>query len=425
MARLERPDGVELHWEERGEGPLVVLAPYWSGHPGVYEGLLSDLARDHRVVTWDARGTGESTRAGPYDMETDCSDLEAILEAAGGEAVVISTADGANRGVRVAASRPDLVAAVVALGTAPFARMHFEGSEGMIASDTVVDAFIKMLERDYRGALRTLLAATNAQMSEAELRERVGFQVSYCPQEPAAARVRAWAEDDPTAAARETGDRLWILAAPDVAGPLAATGTRAPQVDRGADPEGADRGGRGGNGPDLPARARRRRDPADQRPAAPGIEPVSELFRSLPPPARLAALGALAVPGSMLFPWYGIEFSSGLSQTGFDSFGLGQLALLLTVGAALYLIARCAGGYELPRPLREGSLLAVAGGWAAVLVGYLMLDKPDEISGFTDIHLRYGIFVALGGSLALLLGGLRLRRDEIVAERRQRNYEEL
>ena len=89
------------------------------------------------------------------------------------------------------------------------------------------------------------------------------------------------------------------------------------------------------------------------------------------------------------------------------------------MGAALYLIARCAGGYELPRPLREGSLLAVAGGWAAILVGYLMLDKPDEISGYTDIHLRYGIFVALGGSLALLLGGLRLRRDEIVAERRR------
>lgn len=144
------------------------------------------------------------------------------------------------------------------------------------------------------------------------------------------------------------------------------------------------------------------------------------VFRSLPPPARLAALGALAVPGSMLFPWYGIEFSSGLSLTGFDSFGLGQLALLITVGVALYLIVRCAGGYQLPRPLRQGSLLAAAGVWAAILTGYLMLDKPDEISGRTGIHLRYGIFFALGGSLALLFGGLRLRRDEIVAERRRK-----
>ena len=145
---------------------------------------------------------------------------------------------------------------------------------------------------------------------------------------------------------------------------------------------------------------------------------MSELFRSLPAPARLAALGALAVPGSMLFPWYGIQFGPGLSATGFDSFGLGQLALLITVGAAVYLIARCASGYELPRPLREGSLLALAGAWSAVLVGYLMLDRPDTISIYTDIHLRFGIFLALGGALALLVGGLRLRRDEIVAERR-------
>src|ERR687887_1175937 len=107
----------------------------------------------------------------------------------------------------------------------------------------------------------------------------------------------------------------------------------------------------------------------------------TELFRSLPPPARLAAVGALVIPGSMLFPWYGIQFGPGLSQTGFDSFSIGQLALLLTVAAALYLIFRCASGYELPRPLHEGSLLGAAGAWSAVLVGYLMLDRPDEISG--------------------------------------------
>jgi hypothetical protein len=131
-----------------------------------------------------------------------------------------------------------------------------------------------------------------------------------------------------------------------------------------------------------------------------------ELFRSLEPPARLAATGALAIPVSMLLPWYGIQFGPGLAQTGFDSFGLGELALLVTAGAALYLIT------PLPRPLSEGALLAVAGAWAALLVAYLMIDRPDEISGHTDIHLRYGIFVAMGGALALLLGGLRLRRDQ-------------
>jgi hypothetical protein len=141
----------------------------------------------------------------------------------------------------------------------------------------------------------------------------------------------------------------------------------------------------------------------------------TELFRSLPPPARLATVGALAVLGSMLMPWYGIQFGPGLSQTGFDSLGLGQLAVVLTCGAVLYLVIRCAAGYRPPRPLSEGGLLAVAGVWAALLVAYLMIDRPDEIAGHTHIHLRYGIFVAMGGAVAMLVGGLRLRRDKTAA----------
>jgi pimeloyl-ACP methyl ester carboxylesterase len=219
MPTLGRPDGVELAFEERGEGPPVVFAPYWSGYPGVFEGLISDLARDHRVIGWDARGTGQSTRAGPYDMDTDCGDLEAILEIAGGPSILVGVADGANRAVRVAADRPDLVRAVVAMGTAPMSRHTFEGTEGMLASSTVIDAFIQMLESDYRAALRTVLTATNTQMSEDELRERVSLQASYAPREASVARVRAWIDDEPTDAARRTGDRLWVFTSTDVAGP--------------------------------------------------------------------------------------------------------------------------------------------------------------------------------------------------------------
>ncbi len=218
MPSLVRPDGIELHWEERGTGATMMLAPWWSGHPAVYEGLLSELARDHRVVVWDARGTGRSTRSGPYDMGTDCTDLEALLEHLGGGVSVMCVADATNRACRVAATRPELVDAVLAFGAGPFALTHFQGEEGMLASDAVVNAFLEMLERDYRGALRTILSATNSQMSEEELRERVAAQISHCPQDAAVGRVRAWAEDDPTDAARELGERLWIFSAPDAAG---------------------------------------------------------------------------------------------------------------------------------------------------------------------------------------------------------------
>ncbi len=136
-----------------------------------------------------------------------------------GPATILSVVNGANVAVHLAARRPDLVAAVVAFGAGPLAREHVLGGEGLVASEAVVDAFLKMLESDYRGALRNLLTSTNPQMSEPEVRERVADQVEYCPQEAAIARVHAWVEDDPTTAAKAVGPRLWVFSAPDVAGP--------------------------------------------------------------------------------------------------------------------------------------------------------------------------------------------------------------
>jgi pimeloyl-ACP methyl ester carboxylesterase len=220
VPELSRPDGTRLHYEVRGDsGPPVVLATYWTWSPGVYEPLLEDLASDHRVVTYHLRGTGQSSRQGPYDVETDSGDLEGLLEEVEGAVLLFSTADGTNRMVRVAARRPDLVAAAVTFGTAPIARAQFTGQEGMLGSDSVVGAFFETFERNYRTGLRTLIEATNPQMSEDELRERIDAQAEFSPQEAALGRLRAWLGDDPGAEARALGDRLWIFRAAGVAGP--------------------------------------------------------------------------------------------------------------------------------------------------------------------------------------------------------------
>ena len=44
MASLERDGGIEIHWEERGSGPLVVLAPYCISYPSVFDPLEAELA---------------------------------------------------------------------------------------------------------------------------------------------------------------------------------------------------------------------------------------------------------------------------------------------------------------------------------------------------------------------------------------------
>jgi hypothetical protein len=56
-------------------------------------------------------------------------------------------------------------------------------------------------------------------MNEEELAARVRYQAEYSPAAASSARIRAWADDDPTEAARATGDRLWVVYSQDVAGP--------------------------------------------------------------------------------------------------------------------------------------------------------------------------------------------------------------
>jgi len=161
MPYLERPGAVKIHWEERGSGPLVVLAPYANAHPSVYDPLETELTSDHRIVRFDDRGMGQSTRTGPFDMETGAGDLAAVIDEAGGPAVVITLTDAVHRAARVAVRRPDLVEALVAPGGTPAGRARLEGSEAMVASDSVVDAFMSMGETDYRGALRSVMTAAN------------------------------------------------------------------------------------------------------------------------------------------------------------------------------------------------------------------------------------------------------------------------
>jgi hypothetical protein len=119
-------------------------------------------------------------------------------------------------------------------------------------------------------------------------------------------------------------------------------------------------------------------------------------------------IGALVAIASPLLPWYGVPVSGGLSKTGFDQFGLAALAMMITAGAALVLIARGARGYVPPRPLGAGGLLIAAGVWIGVLVCYLIADRPEELAGSSNVNLRVGLFVALGGAVALVAGGMRV-----------------
>jgi len=77
-------DGVRLHYELAGDGPLVVLThglgsdlEYWTPH-------VDALARDCRVLRWDLRGAGASEKPpGPYDVACFARDLASLLDRVG------------------------------------------------------------------------------------------------------------------------------------------------------------------------------------------------------------------------------------------------------------------------------------------------------------------------------------------------------
>src|SRR5688500_5437756 len=211
MPLLKLSDGAELHWDERGAGPLVVISNQFFSETWVFEGLIALLAEEHRVVTYDPRGTGRSARKGPYELEVDARDLVELIEAGGPPAVVICMGDGSNRAVHAAAARMDLIDAVGCAAGNPVGASAVEGADGLAGSESVLAALVSMMETDYRGALRTMIGTANPAFDEETVRMRVNSTAENCPQDVAAERIRSWIADVALEPARALGDRLWIL----------------------------------------------------------------------------------------------------------------------------------------------------------------------------------------------------------------------
>jgi pimeloyl-ACP methyl ester carboxylesterase len=121
---------------------------------------------------------------------------------------------GYNLVARGAARRPDLISEVLAVGPAAAAilpRSELKGSGVMAGSDSVAELITKMLSTDPRTALHTVVRASNPELDEDQLRERVDRASAYISPEAARDRVQVWLQDDTSEQASVLGDRLWIL----------------------------------------------------------------------------------------------------------------------------------------------------------------------------------------------------------------------
>jgi 3-oxoadipate enol-lactonase len=73
----------KIHWEAQGSGTPVLLIMGHLYSSKLWYPLIPALARRHRVITFDNRGTGQSDTTGGVTIETLTADALAVLDAAG------------------------------------------------------------------------------------------------------------------------------------------------------------------------------------------------------------------------------------------------------------------------------------------------------------------------------------------------------
>ncbi len=106
-----------------GELPVVVLQPFWTAMEDAiadHRSFIAQIARTHRVLVHDRRGTGESERRpGHISLEAMVDDVLAVMTDAGvDQAVLVGMGEAGPLAVHVAGARPDRVLRLVLIDPA-------------------------------------------------------------------------------------------------------------------------------------------------------------------------------------------------------------------------------------------------------------------------------------------------------------------
>ncbi len=136
---------------------------------------------------------------------------------------------------------------------------------------------------------------------------------------------------------------------------------------------------------------------------------------------KIAGGGAIVLVVSLFLPWYGFDFSAvdvpnngfsklveGITLSGMKALDYMDIMLLL-IGVGIVAVLFLMANGNLDDSLR--SWIETAGSFAALAVIFRMFDQPDPAQ---LVVLKYGIYAALIGALAIAVGGWLNRTDGVV-----------
>ena len=109
----------ELHYEEQGQGPALMLVPGLNGVGTFWAKQVSDFSRDFRVVVHDHRGAGRSSHSRiRYSVEQMADDALRLMDVLGiARAHFVGHSTGGAIGQVIATDHPDRLASLVLSAT--------------------------------------------------------------------------------------------------------------------------------------------------------------------------------------------------------------------------------------------------------------------------------------------------------------------
>ncbi|MEU6995742.1 alpha/beta hydrolase [Streptomyces sp. NPDC046465] len=114
-----RVNGATLHYEVRGQGPLLLLIPGGTGGAASFDAVANGLAAEYTVATYDPRGMSRSTLDDPeaeQSVAEHADDALRVLEllSPGEPARVFGASSGAIAALHLLTAHPERIERVVA-----------------------------------------------------------------------------------------------------------------------------------------------------------------------------------------------------------------------------------------------------------------------------------------------------------------------
>lgn len=117
MPTVTSKDGTRIAFDKVGSGPAVILVNGAMSYRRAFDTTLEDLAellsKDFTVYDYDRRGRGESGNTQPFTKVREIEDIQALIEEAGGEAMLVGFSSGGAVTLETTAVTPGVTKAFV------------------------------------------------------------------------------------------------------------------------------------------------------------------------------------------------------------------------------------------------------------------------------------------------------------------------